>query len=291
MATGGGTGCGCVLSHLLFPFRISGSDVALGTSGGALRVSRFLRFGFMRVPGDLRRGLHVSRVLQNGRMRLRLKMTKNGTRMWYSGDRQRSQQGRLLRWTHWAADHTHNPCKSTSSDDFIDKEREWGWEQDVQNAGRHAHCLRGQGQRQRAKRAQRQCGPGTSRGIAWRGRKQKGDSGQWAAGSAHQRCGGTRCSVHCGAGGCRAMRPCLVGGLGCTTTHLLHQQLRVVRTPPPLARKAGPPGRGGAEWCGGCLESGASCGGEGRRWGSGPKRGTAGGSGSRGGGMEGQKQS
>ena len=35
------------------------------------------------------------------------------------------------------ADHTHNPCNSTGSDEdasFIDKEWEWEWEQDVQNA-------------------------------------------------------------------------------------------------------------------------------------------------------------
>ena len=38
------------------------------------------------------------------------------------------------------------------------------------------------------------------------------ESGQWAVGSAHQRCAGTRCNVHCGAGGCRVVRPCLVGG-------------------------------------------------------------------------------
>ena len=60
VATGGGTGCGCVPSHALLPFRMSGSDVALGTSGSAVRVLRVLRVGFMRVPGDLRRGLHVS---------------------------------------------------------------------------------------------------------------------------------------------------------------------------------------------------------------------------------------
>ena len=129
--------CVMVLSHALLPFRMSGFDVALGTSGTALRVSRVVRVGFMCVLGDLGRGLHVSRVLQNGRLRLRLKMTKNGTRMRYSGDRQRCQQGRLLRGTHWAADHTHNPCNSTGYDvdaNFIDKECEWEWEQDVQNA-------------------------------------------------------------------------------------------------------------------------------------------------------------
>ena len=98
--------------------------------------------------------------------------------------------------------------------------------------GRHGHRPQGQVQRQRAERARRQRGPGTSLGTAWRGRKQKGNSGQWAVGSAHQRCAGTRCSVHCGAGGCRAMRPCLVGGPGRTTTHLHHQQPPVVRTPP-----------------------------------------------------------
>ena len=103
-------------------------------------------------------------------------------------------------------------------------------------------------------------------------------SGQWAVGSAHQRCAGTRCSVHCGAGGCRAVMPCLVGGPGRTTTHLHQQQPPVVRIPP--ARKAGPRGWGGAEWCGGYLGSSACCGGEGRRWSSGPKRGTAGGIGS-----------
>ena len=109
-----------VLSHLLFPFFMSGSDVALRTHGSALRVSCVLRVGFLRVPGNLRCGLHVSRVLQNGRLRLRLKMTNNGTRILYSADRQRSQQGRLLCGTQWAADHTHNPCNSTGSDDFID---------------------------------------------------------------------------------------------------------------------------------------------------------------------------
>ena len=98
VATGGGTGCGCVPSHALSPFRMSGSDVALGTGGSALRV---LRVGFMRVPGDIRRGLHVSRVLQNGRLRCRMKMTRNGTRTRYSGDRQRSQQGRSF--TPWDA--------------------------------------------------------------------------------------------------------------------------------------------------------------------------------------------
>ena len=131
VATGGGTGCGCVPFHALLPFCMFGSDVALGTSSSALRVLRVLRVGFMHVPGDLRRGLHVSRVLQNGRLRLSMKMTKNATRMRYSGDRQRSQQGRLLRGTHWATDHTHNRYNSTGSDDFIDKE--WEWE-DVQNA-------------------------------------------------------------------------------------------------------------------------------------------------------------
>ena len=129
-ATGGGTGCGCVPSHALSPFRMSGSDVALGTGGSALRVLRVLRVGFMRVPGHIRRGLHVSRVLQNGRLRCRMKMTRNGTRTRYSGDRQRSQQGRLLRGTHCAADHTHNRYNSTGRDDFVDKE--WEWE-DVQN--------------------------------------------------------------------------------------------------------------------------------------------------------------
>ena len=49
-ATGGGTGCGCVPSRALSPFRMSGSDVALGTGGSALRVLRVLRVGFMRVP-------------------------------------------------------------------------------------------------------------------------------------------------------------------------------------------------------------------------------------------------
>ena len=134
VATGGGTGCGCVQSHALLPFPMSGSDVALGTSGSALRVSRVLRVGFMRVLWILWRRLHVSRVLHNGRLRLRVKMTKNGTRMRYWGDRQRSQQGRLLRGTHWAADRTHNRYNSIGSDDFIDKEWEWEWEQDVQNA-------------------------------------------------------------------------------------------------------------------------------------------------------------
>ena len=100
---------------------------------------------------------------------------------------------------------------------------------------------------------------------------------------------GTRCSVHCGAGGCRAVRPCLVWGPGRTTTHLIHQQPPAVRIPP--ARKAGPRGRAGAEWCGGYLGSGACCGGEGRRWGSGSKRGTAGGSGSSsGGGRNGRRE-
>ena len=128
--SGGGTGCGCVPSDALSPFRMSGSDVALGTGGSALRVLRVLRVGFMRVPGDIRRGLHVSRVLQNGRLRCRMKMTRNGTRTRYSGDRQRRQQGRLLRGTHCAADHTHNRYNSTGRDDFVDKE--WEWE-DVQN--------------------------------------------------------------------------------------------------------------------------------------------------------------
>ena len=108
VATCGETGCGCVLSHALLPFRMSGSEVALGTTGSALRVLRVVRVGFMCVPGDLRRGLHVSRVPHNERLRLCMKMTKNGTRMRYSGDRQRSQEGRLLRGTHWAAHHTHN---------------------------------------------------------------------------------------------------------------------------------------------------------------------------------------
>ena len=85
-ATGGGTGCGCVPSHALSPFRMSGSDVALGTGGSALRVLRVVRVGFMRVPGDIRRGLHVSRVLQNGRLRRRMQMTRIGTRTRYSGD-------------------------------------------------------------------------------------------------------------------------------------------------------------------------------------------------------------
>ena len=79
-AAGGGTECGCVPSHALLPFRMSGSHVALGTGGSALRVLRVLRGGFMRVPGGLRRGLHVCRVLENGRLRLRMKMMKNGTR-------------------------------------------------------------------------------------------------------------------------------------------------------------------------------------------------------------------
>ena len=206
VATVGGTGCGCVPSHALLPFRMSGFDVTLGTSGSALRVVRVVRVGFMRVPGDLRRGLHVSRVLQNGRLMLRMKMTKNGTRVRYSGDRQHSQQGRSLRGTHRAADHTHNRYNSTRSNDFIDKE--WQWE-DVQNVA------------------------------------------------------DTR----------------MVGGPSRTTTHRLHQQPRVARIP--LGRKAGPRGRGGAEWCGGYLGSGACCGGEGWCWGSGPKRGTADGSGGR----------
>ena len=67
-ATGGVTGCGCVPSHALSPFRMSGSDMALGTGGSALHVLRVLRVGFMRVPGDIRRGLHVSRVVQKGRL-------------------------------------------------------------------------------------------------------------------------------------------------------------------------------------------------------------------------------
>ena len=129
-ATGGGTGCGCVPSHALSPFRMSGSDVALGTGGSALRGLHVLRVGFMRVPGDIRRGLHVSRVLQNGRLRWRMKMTRNGTRTRYSGDRQRSQQGRLLRGTHSTADHTHNQYNSTGRDDYVDKG--WEWE-DLQN--------------------------------------------------------------------------------------------------------------------------------------------------------------
>ena len=146
-ATGGGTGCGCVPSHALSPFRTSGSDVALGRGSSALRVLRVLRVGFMRVPGDIQRGLHVSRVLQNGRLRCRMKMTRNGTRTRYSGDKQRSEQGRLLRGTHCAADHTHNRYNSTGRDDFVDKE----WEcEDVQNVA---------------------------------DTKPKGDSGQWAIGS------------------------------------------------------------------------------------------------------------
>ena len=44
VATGGGTECGCVPSHALLPFRMSGCDVALGTGGSALRV---VRVGFM----------------------------------------------------------------------------------------------------------------------------------------------------------------------------------------------------------------------------------------------------
>ena len=120
-ATGGGTGCGHVPSHALSPFRMSGCDVALGTGGSALRVLRVLRVGFLRVPGDIRCGLHVSRVLQNGRLRCRMKMTRNGARTRYSGDRQRSQQGRLLRGTHCAADPTHNRYNSTGKDDFVDK--------------------------------------------------------------------------------------------------------------------------------------------------------------------------
>ena len=126
-----------VLSNTLLMFCSSCSDVALGMSGSALRISRVLRVGSMCVPGDFRRGLYVPRVLQNGRLRFRLKMTRSLTRMQYSGDRQRSQQRRLLLGTHWVVDHTHNPCSSTGSDedaDFIDKEWEWEWEQDVQNA-------------------------------------------------------------------------------------------------------------------------------------------------------------
>ena len=80
LATGGGTGCGCVPSHALLAFRMSGCDVALGTGGNALRVLRVLRGGFMRVPRGLRRGLHVFRVLETGCLRLRMKMMKNGTR-------------------------------------------------------------------------------------------------------------------------------------------------------------------------------------------------------------------
>ena len=296
VATGGGTGCGCVLSHALLPFRMSGSDVALGTSGSALRVSCVLRVRFMGVPGDLRRGLHVSRVLQNGRLRLRVKMTKNGTRMRYSGDRQRSQQGRLLHGMHWAADYTHNRYNSTCNDDFIDKEWQWEWEEDVQNAA--DTCIvsgdKFKDSVQNAPSVSADQGPAEGQCGGGGNRRGTVDGGQWAVGNAHQRCAGTRCSVHCGAGGCRAVRPCLVGGLGRTTTHLLHQQPPVVRipwTPWTPARKAGPRGRGGAEWCGGCLGSGAACGREGRRWGSGPKRGTAGGSGSGGGGMGGQKES
>ena len=130
VTTGGGTGCGYVPSHALSPFRMFGSDVALGTGGSALRVRRVLRVSFMRVPGDIRRGLHVSRVLQNGCPRRRMKMTRNGTRTRYSGDRQCSQQGRLLRGTHCAAAHTQNRCNNTGKDDFVDKE----WElEDVQN--------------------------------------------------------------------------------------------------------------------------------------------------------------
>ena len=131
VATGVATGCGCVPSHALLLFRMSGSDVSLGTGGSALRVLRVPRVGFMRVLGDLRRGLHVSRVLQNGRLRLRMNKTKNGTRTRYSGDRQRSQQGRLLRGTHCAVDHTHDRYNSTSSDDFVDKGDKG---EDVQNA-------------------------------------------------------------------------------------------------------------------------------------------------------------
>ena len=138
-ATGGGTGCGCVPSHALSPFRMSGSDVALRTGGSALRVLGVLRVGFMRVPGDIQRGLHVSGVLQNGRLRCRMKMTRNGTRTQYSGDRQRSQQERLRRGTHCAADHTHNRYNNTGRDDFVDKE--WEWE-DVQNVA-NTHTVPG----------------------------------------------------------------------------------------------------------------------------------------------------
>ena len=183
VATGGGTGCGCVLSHALLPFRMSGSDVASGTSGSALRVSRLLRVGFMCIPRDLRRGLHVSRVLQNGRPRLRVKMTKNGTRMRYSGDRQRSTQGRLLRGTPWAAVHTHNRCNSTGSDDFIGKEWEWEWEQDVQNTA-DTRMVSGEKFRESVQNAPSvSADQGLAEGERGGGGNRRGTvgSGQWAA--------------------------------------------------------------------------------------------------------------
>ena len=207
--------------------------------------------------------------------------------MRYSGDRQRSQQGRLLRGTHLAADHTHNGYNRTGSDDFIDKE--WEWE-DVQDAA-DTRIVPGDNFRdsvQNAPSVSAHQGPAEGQRGGGGNRRGTVDSGQWVVGSVHRRCAGTRCSVHCGAGGCRPVRPCLVGGPGRPTTRLL-QQLPVVRIPP--ASKAGPRGRGAAEWCGGYLGSGACSGGEGRRWGSGPKMGTAGGSGSGGGGMEGEKES
>ena len=213
VATGGGTGCGCVVSHALLPFRMSGSDVAMGTSGSALCVSRVLRVGFMRVPWDLWRGPHVSGVLQKRRLRLHMKMTKNGTRMQYSGDRQRSQQGRLLHRTQLAADHTHNRYNSTCSDDFIDNE--WEWE-DVQNAGDTRIVSRDKFRDNVQNAPSVSADQGPAEGHRGGGGNRRGtvDSGQWAMGSAHQRCAGTRCSVHCGAGACRAVRPCLVAGLG-----------------------------------------------------------------------------
>ena len=277
VATGGGTGCGCVPSRALLPFRMSGSDVALGTSGSALHDLRVLRVRFMRVPGDLRRGLQVCRVLQNGRLRLRMKMTKNGTRTRCSGDRQHNQQGRLLRGSHCAAHHPHHRYDGIGSDDLFDKE--WEWE-DVQNAA-DTRIFPGDKFRdnvQNTPSVSVDQGPGQGQRGGGGNKRGTVDSEQWAAGSTHQRCAGTRCSVHCGAGGCCAVRPCLVGGPGRTTTHLQHQQPPVVRIP--AAKTAGPRGWGGAEWCGGYLGSGACCGGQGPCWGSGPKRRTAGGSGS-----------
>ena len=144
-------------------------------------------------------------------------MTKNGTRMRYSGDKQQTQQGRLTRGTHWAADHTHNRYNITGSDDFIDKE--WEWE-DVQNAAdtRIVSRYKLRDIVQNAPSVSADEGPAEGQRGGGGNRRGTVDSGQWAVGSAHQRCGGTRCSVHCGAPSCRAVRPCLFGGPGRTTT-------------------------------------------------------------------------
>ena len=112
-----------------------------------------------------------------------MKMTKNGTRMRYSGDRQRRQQGRLLRGTHWAADHTHNRYNSTGTDDFIDKE--WEWE-DVQKAA-DTRIVPGTSLETACRTRPASVRTRDQPRTAWRGRKQKGDSGQWAVGSGQRR--------------------------------------------------------------------------------------------------------